>query len=92
MPYIKEELRDQIDNVPIADFVPSNAGELQYAIARMIHSYMEAKGISYQRCNDVMGALTGANLEFYRVVVAPYEEQKIKLNGLVYSSIYRKEV
>jgi len=31
-----------------------------------------------------MGALNGANQEFYRVVVAPYEDAKISENGSVY--------
>jgi len=32
-----------------------------------------------------MGALEGAKLEFYRRVVVPYEEKKMKENGDVYN-------
>jgi hypothetical protein len=31
--------------------------------------------------NDVMGAFTGAQAEFYRRDVAPYEDAKIQQNG-----------
>jgi hypothetical protein len=47
----------------------------------MIKSYIERKGLNYQHCNDIMGALAGAQMEFYRKVVEPYEEEKEKING-----------
>jgi hypothetical protein len=43
---------------------------------------------NYQTCNDVMGALTGANMEFYRRFVADYEDTKIRDNGDVYYEVY----
>jgi hypothetical protein len=39
---------------------------------------------SYQSINDVLGALEGAKLEFYRRIAAPYEDTKIQENGDVY--------
>ena len=36
---------------------------------------------NYQTMNDIMGALAGAQIEFYRRKVAPYEDTKIKDNG-----------
>lgn len=89
MPYIKKEDRRGLQfnnygiNVISVDAIDT-AGELQYAIAVMIKSYMDRKGLNYQNCNDIMGALTGANMEFYRRVVAKYEDEKIESNGDVY--------
>jgi len=42
------------------------------------------QGPSYQTINDIIGALEGAKMEFYRRVVVPYEDKKIKDNGDVY--------
>lgn len=86
MPYIKQCDRDNIVDdtgyrVTIESNKITNAGELQYAIAVMIKSYLERKGLNYQNCNDIMGALAGAQMEFYRRTVAPYEDLKIKENG-----------
>jgi hypothetical protein len=48
-------------------------------------SYITDKGpYNYQTLNDVMGALAGAQMEFYRKVVAPYENKKEIINGSVY--------
>jgi hypothetical protein len=84
MPYIKQEDRDKV----FSGFGPSirqhnieTAGELQYAIAVMLKGYIERKGLNYQHCNDVMGALAGAQMEFYRRTVVPYEDKKITENG-----------
>ena len=40
--------------------------------------------LTYQTMNDIIGALEGAKLEFYRRVVVPYENDKIEQNGDVY--------
>jgi len=91
VPYIKKEDRNRINQVSSADYaLPmlkinyeqiDTAGELQYAMAIMFKSYIERKGLNYQHCNDVMGALAGAQMEFYRRHVAEYEDQKIESNG-----------
>ena len=87
MPYIKPEDRKKIDiyNDYYTDALSVNsidtAGEIQYAIARIIKSYIERKGLNYQHCNDVMGALAGEQMEFYRRQVSPYEDTKIEING-----------
>lgn len=83
MPYIRKEdrkrfmfLESELDNVTKYDKL--TAGEMQYIIALMI-DYSEPE--NYQDMNDVMGALAGAQMEFYRRTVAPYEDTKIKENG-----------
>jgi len=51
----------------------------------MISDYLKDKGeYSYHTLNEVMGALSGAQQEFYRKVVAPYEDTKEIINGHVY--------
>jgi len=79
MPYIKPSDRVIIMN----GFSPTTAGELNYLITTEIIRYYN-RNKNYQAINDVVGALEGAKLEFYRRVAAPYEETKIQENGDVY--------
>jgi len=79
MPYIDQKGRQRL-----WEDVPQNAGELNYAITQIIDQYRYTKGFDYQAVNDVIGALEGAKLEFYRRVAAPYEDTKIQENGDVY--------
>jgi hypothetical protein len=75
MPYVKPEQRtNEI----------KNPGELNYQVTCLIKKYFEDKELNYQHINDVVGALEGAKLEFYRRIVAPYEDIKINENGDVY--------
>lgn len=63
---------------------PETSGELNFLITELIQSYYKKRGINYQRINDILGALEGAKLEFYRRVVSKYENAKIRENGDVY--------
>jgi len=81
MPYIKQTDRNELAADPSRDI--ENAGELNYVITEMIFHYFNKKP-NYQSINDIVGALEGAKLEFYRRVAAPYEDLKIKENGDVY--------
>lgn len=85
MPYIKQERRKEfepwLENQPA---VPCTPGELNYVFTILAKQYVEEFGLSYQTINDVIGALEGAKMEFYRRVAVPYEDQKIKENGDVY--------
>ena len=81
MPYIDSDKR------PKARFSPTTAGELNYAITDLIRSYIVVRTLSYQTINDIMGALTGAQAEFYRRVAVPYENMKMATNGDVYERI-----
>ena len=80
MPYISRDDRMRVQK----DHNPKNAGELNYLITLICINYIIANGARYQQCNDVMGALSGVDKEFYRRLIAPYEDQKIKENGDVY--------
>lgn len=82
MPYIKPTKREAL----MLDFniIPMDAGELNFVFTELIKRYMDLNKLNYQTINDVVGALEGAKLEFYRRVAVPYEDLKIKENGDVY--------
>lgn len=79
MPYIRKEDRKHI-------FCPQSGrldvsaiqgpGELNYAFAVLIKTYVGKYGTSYATFNDVIGALECNKLETYRRLVAPYEDVK----------------
>jgi hypothetical protein len=79
MPYIHPDRRAQV-RVTGA----TSSGELNYEITAIVNDYLNAKGLSYSVINDIMGALEGAKVEFYRRVAVPYEDEKIHINGDVY--------
>lgn len=83
MPYILPRTRLEIANGK----GPQSPGELNYCFTMLIHEYMNksALGVNYTAINDVIGALEGAKLEFYRRVVVPYEDAKIQMSGDVYA-------
>ena len=88
MPYIDLPNRDgfsaalsHMDKVISAGCTP---GDLNYLFTKVALSYLRARGKRYTTMNDVLGALEGAKLEFYRRLVAPYEDVKIHENGDVY--------
>jgi hypothetical protein len=60
---------------------PDSSGELNFAITNLLHIYLQRHGKKYATLNDCLGALEGAKLEFFRRVVAPYEDKKIEENG-----------
>jgi hypothetical protein len=86
MPYIKKENRDALVGLTsaIKSVRLNTPGELNFVISTICNSYLNSNNLNYQTINDIVGALEGAKLEFYRQVVAPYEDGKIKLNGDVY--------
>lgn len=63
---------------------PTAAGELNYCLTRACVAYTETWGVNYETLNTIIGALESAKLEFYRRLVAVYEDQKIEDNGDVY--------
>lgn len=81
MPYIKKTRRIEILRNESA---PENSGELNYVITVLLKQYLEVHGLSYQTCNDIVGALENAKHEFQRRVQDPYEYKKIEENGDVY--------
>lgn len=82
MPYIYQERRAELYS--LLDDIPVNAGELNFVLTAVCKQYFEENGGRYQQINDILGALEGAKLEFYRRVAIPYEEKKISEHGDVY--------
>jgi hypothetical protein len=83
MPYITPEARARLEN----GGKPENAGELNYAISRLIDDFLVRKGgLRYAHLNEVVGVLECAKLEVYRRLAAPYEDQKRQETGEVYKS------
>ena len=81
MPYIVQSRREALFK---SGHDMDGSGELNYVLTRMLLKYVEQHGLSYKTINDILGALEGAKLEFYRRIVAPYEDIKIKENGDVF--------
>lgn len=77
MPYIKQEDRNG------ARRIPGTPGELNFAITDLLTTYLGGQ-LSYRLINDILGALEGAKMEFYRRVAVPYEDKKLEENGDVY--------
>lgn len=86
MPYITKRQREDLG---LWKDSPGDPGELNYAITVLLDEYMQHQGLRYQTINDIVGALEGAKLEFYRRIAAPYEDAKIVANGDVYTTACR---
>ena len=100
MPYIKQNERDKINaafqremegykigveprgrwDLVAATMTP---GELNYLLTNFILAYFTYSP-NYQRINDVLGVLDAVGKEFYRRVVADFEDYKCDKNGDVY--------
>jgi len=81
MPYITLDDRYELITLESAAESP---GDLNFLFTHWITQYLKTQGLSYQTINDVMGALEGAKMEFYRRVAAPYEDGAKDRNGDVY--------
>jgi hypothetical protein len=77
MPYIHQEDRERLDN----GGAPRTAGELNYKFCKLAADFVKQEGLRYETLNAAMGAFSGASQEFYRRLVAPYEQQKVAENG-----------
>ena len=82
MPYIKESIRDTVKND-----TAFSAGELNYQVTCLLEKYRDLHGDGYDTFNDIIGALDCTKMEFYRRVVVPYEDEKLKENGDVYAPL-----
>lgn len=85
MPYILGRLRRM--QLMEGIVTPENPGELNYVISTLCDEYLARKGgITYTNLNEVLGVMTCAQLEIYRRLAAPYEDQKRSDNGDVFES------
>ncbi len=84
MPYVTAEARERLDR----GGAPQSAGELNYAISRLVDAYLiERGGVRYAMLNEVIGVLECAKLELYRRVAAPYEDSRRSETGEVYRAL-----
>jgi hypothetical protein len=84
MPYIKPEDRTKFKAA--AQYLGMQAqcaGDLNYLISLITHTYLAEKGTKYANINEVVGALECCKLELYRAIAAPYEDTKVAENGAV---------
>ncbi|MDO8517414.1 MAG: hypothetical protein Q7S33_04810 [Nanoarchaeota archaeon] len=85
MPYIKQEKRKELDALVDETIAKINAlddkdkdGCINYMFTRILkNTYSQ----SYFNYNRIMGVLECVKQEFYRRVIGPYEDLKIKENG-----------
>src|SRR3546814_7393182 len=82
MPYIKENNRSWRKTEAEVD--SCGPGELNFQLTSLIYDYCQRSNQDYRAINDIVGALEGAKLEFYRRVAAPYEDEKMLYIGDVY--------
>lgn len=84
MPYIKPEDRSKFDS-PANELgnLAECAGDLNYLVSVITHTYLKKKGIRYSNVNEVIGALECCKLELYRAIASPYEDIKVSENGPV---------
>ena len=83
MPYIPQERRAELDS---GRSTPTSCGELSYQVTQLCTRYATefSSRLTYGTLNNVIGALECAKLEFYRRMVAPFEDTKLVENGDVY--------
>jgi hypothetical protein len=89
MPYIKESLRQLVDKEieDIAEMVhvmppQERGGVLNYVFTRLL---VEAFGkLGYYDTSQAVATLECCKLEWYRRVMAPYEDEAMKRNQVVY--------
>lgn len=85
MPYVNQGRRDHLDPYiqPIIGrlWMP---GDLSYVIARLAASKV-SEGSNFADRVKVYAELQASADEYYRRVIAPYEDQKCKQNGDVYA-------
>lgn len=94
MPYIPNVQRNEIYTDLCEEgigFTPENAGELNYLVSEFINNFLCRKGVSYANVNEMIGALECCKLELYRVIAAPYEDEKADKNGEVYTALDDEE-
>lgn len=82
MPYITQNQRKYLNDITVKDIAGKigSPGELNYVISRICTDIFK-ENPKYSTVNDIIGALEGAKIEFYRRCAVPYEETKILENG-----------
>lgn len=92
MPYVKQAIRDSLDDKisDLADVINhlhriegrDRDGMLNYTVTKLLLQCYP--NVSYKTLNEAVGVLECCKLEFYRRQCAPYENSKVDENGDVY--------
>jgi hypothetical protein len=81
MPYIKDD-SDRRSKLVRGAIPPTTDGDVNYLITQLCHMHiMNMGGLNYDNINAVIGILECAKLELYRIIAAPYEDEKKATNG-----------
>lgn len=89
MPYTKQERRQLLDNHArrVADdlhFMGDEQGDLNYFYTRVGVHLLAKQGMGYTTASHIRAAMDDASAEWYRRVMADYEDLKCEENGDVY--------
>jgi len=85
MPYVAGEDQNRVELEPTSIRDAMTSGELAFQLTALSDRYLlNGEGLNFQSISEVLGALEATKLELYRRIVAPYEDQKIAINGDVY--------
>ena len=83
MPYIRKEERKPFNNAlkEIEHETILSSGSLNYLITKLCNIYLKEAVECYKTYNEIIGVLECAKQEYYRKIIAPYEDIKEKENG-----------
>ena len=85
MPHIPSDDKPNLNGlISELSFRIETKGELNYTISMLVDNFVKDKGEKYDTLCDGMGTFIGALLEYYRLVVAKYEDGAIERNGNAY--------
>ena len=81
MPYIIKENRYEIDEcLNDLKMYIENPGELCYVVYKLLND-LTKENKCFKTMSSLISEVECAKLEFYRRIVSPYEDEKIKENG-----------
>jgi hypothetical protein len=80
LPGVREDYSEGLELLPPT----TDPGDLNYLITTLCVRHLKKIGIKYDTLNEVIGVLECAKQEFYRRMVAGYEEVRRLKNGDVY--------
>jgi hypothetical protein len=82
MPYVKQIYRDAFDpDLEKLCLHIQSTGDLTYCIFKLMKMLTEKSGKTFGNMSSILSEVECAKLEFYRRILAPYEDIKIKENG-----------
>lgn len=88
MPYIEKNSREFWDEKmkPLVEIIDKDtgAGKINYIITKLLMRWIN-NNTRYDSICKVVGTCQCVMMEFYRKVAGPYEDQKCKINGDVYT-------